>query len=67
MIFLLDLEDTYIYLMFLRNNLDSLYKIELAVDTLKNKKKLYRYEIEFTKKPSQVDLTNIIEKMLAFN
>ena len=27
----------------------SLYKIELAIDTLKNKKKLYRYEIEFLK------------------
>ena len=42
---------------------DSLYKIELAIDTLKNKKKLYRYEIEFTKRPSQMDLTSIIEKM----
>ena len=26
-------------------------------------KKLYRYEIEFTKRPSQMDLTSIIEKM----
>lgn len=42
---------------------NSLYKIELAVDTLQNNRKLYRYEIEFTKCPTQKDLDKIIKQM----